>query len=88
MEEHEYIYPGTKQSLQVVQVVAGCVWVAEERIWAPEVFIVGEGIHFIVGDLVRLMATPNRANIIAAERGIKMSGRQGEGGKWFACGGG
>ena len=27
----------------VVQVVAGCVWVPEDWIWAPEVFLVGEG---------------------------------------------
>ena len=38
-----------------MQVVAGCVWVPKERIWALEVFIVGEGIHFIVDDSVRLM---------------------------------
>ena len=33
--------------------VAGCVWVPEERIWAPEVSIVGEGLHFMVDDTVR-----------------------------------
>ena len=43
----------------------------EERIWAPEVFIVGEGIHFTVDDSVRLMAQLNHANIIAAELGLK-----------------
>ena len=55
----------------LVQVVAGCVWVPEEMMWAPEVFIVGEGIHLIVDDPMRLMAQPNRANIIAAELGMK-----------------
>ena len=49
-----------------VQVVAGCVWVPEGRIRTTELFIVGKGMHFIVGDPVRLMAQPNRANIIAA----------------------
>ena len=55
----------------LVEVVAGCAWVPEERIWAPEVFIVGEGIRFTVDDSVRLMAQPNHANIIAAELGLK-----------------
>ena len=55
----------------LVQVVAGCAWVPEERIWAPEVFIVGEGIHFTVDDSVRLMAQLNHANIIAAKLGLK-----------------
>ena len=58
----------------LVQVVAGCVWVPEESIRAPEVFIVGEGIHFIVDDPVRLTAKPNHANIIAAELGMTMYG--------------
>ena len=58
----------------LVQVVVGCVWVPEERIWSAEVFIVGEGIHFIVDDSVRLMAQLNRANIIAAELGLRMYG--------------
>ena len=55
----------------LVQVVAGCVWVPWERIRAPEVFIVGEGIHFTVEGSVRLMAQLNHANIIAAELGLK-----------------
>ena len=55
----------------LVQVVASCAWVPEERIWAPEVFIVGEGIHFTVDDSMRLMAKLNHANIIAAEMGLK-----------------
>ena len=55
----------------LVQVVAGCAWVPEERILAPEVVIVGEGIHFTVDDPVRLMAQLNHANIIAAELGLK-----------------
>ena len=55
----------------LVQVVVGCAWVLEERIWAPEVFIVGEGIHFTVDDSVRLMAQLNNANIIVAELGLK-----------------
>ena len=50
-----------------VHVVAGCAWVPEERIWACEVFVVGEGIPFIVEDSVRLMAQLNHAHIIAAE---------------------
>ena len=58
----------------LVQVVAGCVWVSEERIWAPEVVISGEAIHFMVDDLVRLMAQPNCANILAAKLGVKMYG--------------
>ena len=53
------------------QVVAGCAWVPEERIWAPEVFIVGKGIHFIVDDLVQLMAPLNHTDIVAAEPGLK-----------------
>ena len=55
----------------LVQVVAGCAWIPEERIWAREVFVVGEGIHFTVDDSVRLMAQLNHANIIAAEPGLK-----------------
>ena len=55
----------------LVQVVAGFAWVPEERIWAPEVFIVGEGIHFTVDDSVRLMAQLNHANMIAAQPGLK-----------------
>ena len=35
------------------------------------VFIVGEGIHFILDDSVRLMAQLNRANIIAAKLGLR-----------------
>ena len=64
------VFSGTRQSLPG----AGCVWVPEERIWALEVLIVGEGIRFIVDDPVRLMTQPNRANIIAAELGMKMYG--------------
>ena len=52
-------------------VVAGCAWVPEERIWAPEVFIVGEGIHFTVDDSLRLTAQLDHANIIAADLGLK-----------------
>ena len=55
----------------LVQVVVGCAWVPEERIWALEVFVVGEGIHFTVDDSVRLMAQLNHANIIAAELGLR-----------------
>ena len=55
----------------LVQVVAGRAWAPEDRIWAPEVFIVGEGIHFKVDDSVRLMPQLNHANIIAAELGVK-----------------
>ena len=55
----------------LVQVVAGCEWVPEERIWAPEVFIMEEGIHFTVDDSVRLMAQLNHAIITAAELGLK-----------------
>ena len=58
----------------LVQVVVGCVWVPEERIWAPEVFIVGKGIHFIVDNPVRPMAQPDRANIIAAELAMRTYG--------------
>ena len=58
----------------LVQVVAGCAWVPEERIWMPEVFIVGEGIHFIMDDSVRLMAQLNHANIIAAKLGLRTYG--------------
>ena len=65
--------PGTIHSLPGAVVVA-CVWAPEERIWALEVFIVGEGIHFIVDDPVRLLAQPNLANIIAAELGMKTHG--------------
>ena len=54
-----------------VQVVAACAWVPEERIWAPKVFIVGEGIHFTVDDSVRLMAQLNHADIIAVELGLR-----------------
>ena len=74
MEEHECSSwdHGTKQNLPGV--VAGCVWVPEERIWAPEVFIVGGGMHFIVDDPLRLMAQLNLANIIATELGMKMYG--------------
>ena len=57
-----------------VQVVASCVWVPEERIWAPEVFIMGEGIHFKVDDSVRLMAHLDHANIIAVELGLRTYG--------------
>ena len=64
---------GTRQSLPV-QVVAGCACVPEERIWAPEVFIVGEGVHLIVDDSVRLMAQLNHANIIAADLGLRTYG--------------
>ena len=58
----------------LVQVVAGCAWVPEERIWASEVFIAGEGMHFIVDNSVRLMAQRNHANIIAAELGLRTYG--------------
>ena len=61
-------------TVYLVQVVAGCAWVPEERIWALEVFIVGEGIHFIVDDSVRLMAQLNNANIIAMELGLRTYG--------------
>ena len=44
-------------TIYLVRVVAGCVWALEERIWAREVFVVGEGIHFILDGLVRLMPT-------------------------------
>ena len=37
---------------------------------APEVFIMGEGIHFTVDDSVRLMAQLNHTNIIAIELGM------------------
>ena len=60
--------PGSDR-VYLVQVVADFVWVPEERIWALEVFIVGEGIHFIVDDSLRLMAQLNHANITVAERG-------------------
>ena len=56
-----------RDRVYLVQVVAGCAWVPEKRIWAPEVFITGEGIHFTVGDSVRLMAQLNHANIIVAD---------------------
>ena len=46
----------------LVQVVASRAWVLEERIWAPEVFVMGEEIHFIVDDSVRLMAQLNHAS--------------------------
>ena len=62
--------PPGPDRVYLLQVVAGCVWVPEERIWAPEVFIMGEGIHFIVDHPVRLMAQPKCANIIVAELGI------------------
>ena len=55
----------------LVQAVAGYAWVPEERIWAPKVIIMGEGIHFTVDDSVRLMAQLNHANIIAAGLGLK-----------------
>ena len=42
--------------------------------WAPEVFIVGEGIHFIVDNAGRLLAQLNHANIIAAELGLRTHG--------------
>ena len=58
----------------LVQVLAGCVWVPEERIGAQEVFIMGEGIHLIVDDPVRLNAQPNHADIIAAELGMRTYG--------------
>ena len=58
-----------------VQAVAGCVWVPEERIWAPEVFIMRAGMPFVVDDPVRLMAQPNRPNIPAAELEVKTYGR-------------
>ena len=61
-------------TIYVVQVMASCVWILEGRIWAPEVFIVGEGILFRIYDNVRLMAQPNRANIIAVELGMKTHG--------------
>ena len=51
----EGVYLGPNK-VYLVQVVAGCVWVLEERIWAPEVFIVGEWIHFMVDGPMRLMA--------------------------------
>ena len=54
-----------------MQVVASCAWVPEERIWAPEVFIVGEGINFTMDDSVSLMAQLNHANIIATELGLR-----------------
>ena len=57
-----------QRRVYLVQVVAGYVWVPEKTL-ALEVFIVGEGIHFIVDDPVRLMAQTNYANIIAAELG-------------------
>ena len=56
--------------IYLAQVVASCV----ERVWALEVCIVGEGVHFTVDDSVRLMAQPNRVNIIAAEAGMKTYG--------------
>ena len=76
----DYLDGGTRMYLlgpdrvYLVQLVAGCVWVPEGRVWAPEMFIVGEGIHFIVDDPVGLMAQPNRANSIAAELGMKIYG--------------
>ena len=57
--------------IYMVQVVADCAWVPEERIWALEVFIVGEGIHFTVDDSVRLIAQVNHTNIIAADLGLR-----------------
>ena len=56
----------------LVQAVAGGAWVPQERIWAPEVFIVGEGIHFTVDNSVRLMAQLSHTNIIVAKLGLKM----------------
>ena len=58
----------------LVEVVAGYVWVPEKRIWAPEVFIMGEEKHCIMNAPVRLMAQPNRTNIIAAKVGMKKYG--------------
>ena len=46
----------------------------KEMIWALEVFTVGEGMHFVVDDPVRLMAQPNCANIIARELGMRTHG--------------
>ena len=55
----------------MVQVVAGCARVPAAKIWAPEMFILGEGMHFTVDDSVILMAQLNHANIIAAENGVE-----------------
>ena len=63
--------PPGPDRVYLVQVVACCAWVPEEMIWAPEVFIVGEGIHFTVDDSVRLMAQLNHANIITTQLGLK-----------------
>ena len=55
-----------------MQVVAGCVWVPQEKIWESEVFVVREGIHFTVDNQVRLMEQTDHANVLAAELGTKM----------------
>ena len=56
------------------QVVAGSEWVPEGRIWAPQVFFVGEGIHFIVDHTVRLGAQRNHANNMVEELGVRTYG--------------
>ena len=60
----------------LVQVVGGCARVPEERIWAPEVFIVGEGIHFTADDSVSRMAQPNHTDIIAPEHHCSRTGAE------------
>ena len=52
-----------------VRVAASSVWVPEERIWAPEVFIIREGINFTVDDPTRLVYRLRGANTIAVQVG-------------------
>ena len=54
-----------------VKVVASSAWVVEDRIWAPEVCIIGEGIDFTVDDTARSFSNLHTTNTTASQVGMQ-----------------
>ena len=53
-----------------VRLVTSSTWVPKDRIWAPKVLMIREGIIFTADDLTRLVCNLYKANTIAAQAGI------------------
>ena len=65
---NQYVFIGTGTNLPSKS--GGLKCMPEERSWVPEVFI-REGINFTIDDPTRVVYSPHKANLIAAQMGIQ-----------------